>query len=162
MVLLADPLIPEFQAALSARYRLVPAVCADVATSASARVLLTMDLPAVTANLIDALPALELVVATSVGVDHIDLAACRRRGIRVTNAGDAYAADAADYAVGLVVSTLRRIPAADAYVRRGGWAAHGEYPLATKVLDFSPAIFAASHCISNQEQSRSDRTGGKE
>ena len=76
------------------------------AAAASARALLTIDLPAVTADLIDALPALELVVASSVGVD---LAACRRRGIRVTNAGDAFAADAADYAVGLAVAALRRV-----------------------------------------------------
>jgi hypothetical protein len=59
-------------------------------------VLLTVELPAVTADIIDALPALELVVASSVGVDHIGLAVCRHRGVRVTNAGDAYSSDAAD------------------------------------------------------------------
>ncbi|OEL19440.1 Glyoxylate/hydroxypyruvate reductase HPR3 [Dichanthelium oligosanthes] len=133
LVLLADPLIPEFEPELSARYRLLPVVRADAATVAWARALLTVDLPAVTADLIDALPALELVVASSAGLDHIDLAACRRRGIRVTNAGGAYSADAADYAVGLVVAALRGVPAADAYVRRGGWVANGEYPLANKV-----------------------------
>ena len=135
LVLLDDPLIPKFQSDLSARYHLLPAAGADAAAAASARALLTIDLPAVTADLIDALPALELVVASSVGVDHVDLAACRRRGIRVTNAGDAFAADAVDYAVGLAVAALRRVPAADAYVHHGGWVAHGEYPLATKVLD---------------------------
>jgi len=109
LVLLADPLIPKFQSDLSARYHLLPAAGADAAAAASARALLTIDLPAVTADLIDALPALELVVASSVGVDHVDLAACRRRGIRVTNAGDAFAADAADYAVGLTVAALRRV-----------------------------------------------------
>ena len=59
-----------------------------------------------------------------------------RRGVRVTNAGDAYSADAADYAVGLVVAALRHVATADAYVRHGGWAAAlGEYPLAAKVPD---------------------------
>ncbi|WVZ83169.1 hypothetical protein U9M48_030342 [Paspalum notatum var. saurae] len=133
VVLLADPLIDEFEPELSARYRLVPVADADAATAASARALLTVDLPAVTSDVIDALPALELVVASSAGVDHVDLAACRRRGVRVTNAGDAYSADAADYAVGLAVAALRRVAAADAFVRRGGWSARGEYPLATKV-----------------------------
>ncbi|RLM66289.1 Glyoxylate reductase [Panicum miliaceum] len=75
LVLLADPLIPEFQPGLSARYRLLPAAGADAAAAASARALLTIDLPLVTADLIDALPALELMVASSVGVDHVDLAA---------------------------------------------------------------------------------------
>ena len=89
-----------------------------------------------TTELIDALPALELVVASSMGVDRIDLAACQCRGVRVTNAGDAYSADAADYAVGLVVAALRHVATADAYVRHGGWAAAlGEYPLAAKVPD---------------------------
>ncbi|KAK3132308.1 hypothetical protein QOZ80_6AG0519330 [Eleusine coracana subsp. coracana] len=130
LVLLADPIIPEFESELSGRFRLLPLTDADSAAAASARALLTVDLPAVTAAVIGALPALELVVASSAGVDHIDLAACRRRGIQVTNAGAAYSADAADYAVGLVVAVLRSVAAADAYVRRGGWA---EYPLATKV-----------------------------
>ncbi|CAN6247868.1 unnamed protein product [Urochloa humidicola] len=133
LVFLADPLIPELERFLSTRYRLLPVAGADAATAATARALITVDLPPVTVDLLDALPALELVVASSVGVDHIDLAACRRRGVRVTNAGGAYAADAADYAVGLVVSTLRRVPAAEAYVRRGHWADRGEYPLTTKV-----------------------------
>ncbi|KAL6885560.1 hypothetical protein ACP4OV_010339 [Aristida adscensionis] len=133
LVLLADPLIPEFEEELSPRYRLLPVAGADAAAAASARALLTVDLPAVTASLIAELPALELVVASSVGVDHIDLAACRRRGIRVTNAGAAFSADAADYAVGLAVAALRRVAAADAYVRRGGWAGHGDYPLAAKL-----------------------------
>lgn len=135
IVLLADPLIPEFEQELAPSYRLLPAADADEAAAASARALLTVDLPAVTAAQIDALPALELVVASSAGVDHINLGACRRRGIAVTNAQNAFSADAADYAVGLLVAVLRRVAAADAYVRRGAWAAAaGDYPLASKVL----------------------------
>lgn len=82
IVLLADPLIPEFEQELAPSYRLLPAADADEAAAASARALLTVDLPAVTAAQIDALPALELVVASSAGVDHINLGACRRRGSR--------------------------------------------------------------------------------
>ncbi|GJN28898.1 hypothetical protein PR202_gb17071 [Eleusine coracana subsp. coracana] len=132
LVLLADPIIPEFESELSGRFRLLPLTDADPTAATSARALLMVDLPAVTAAFIGALPALELVVASSAGIDHIDLAACRRRGIQVTNAGAAYSADAADYAVGLLVAVLRRVAAADAYVRRGGWAAENPL-LATKV-----------------------------
>lgn len=56
----------------------MPLTDADVAATASARALLTVDLPVVTVNVIGALPALELVVASSVVVDHIDLDACSR------------------------------------------------------------------------------------
>jgi hydroxypyruvate reductase 2 len=133
LVLLAQPLFPDFAAALAGRYRFVLAADADEATAAGARVLLVPGLAPVTAEHLGRLPALELVAGTSVGVDHVDLDVCRRRGLSVTNAGPAFAVDSADYAVGLVVAVLRRLSAADAYVRRGRWAAEGDYPLATKV-----------------------------
>ncbi|KAL6885559.1 hypothetical protein ACP4OV_010338 [Aristida adscensionis] len=133
VVLLSQPLFPDFAAELEGRYRLVLAADADAATAAAARALLVAGLGQVTAEAIEGLPALELVAAISVGVDHVDLAACRRRGIAVTNAGAAFAADSADYAVGLLIDVLRRVSAADAYVRRGRWAADGDYPLTTKV-----------------------------
>jgi hydroxypyruvate reductase 2 len=132
LVLLARPLFPEFAAALSARYRLALAADADAATMAEGRVLLIGIAPATEEHLAG-LPALELVAGISVGVDHVDLAACRRRGLSVTNAGAAFAVDSADYAVGLVVAVLRRVAAADAYIRGGKWVADGDYPLTTKV-----------------------------
>lgn len=133
LVLLAQPLFPEFAAALAGRYRFALAADADAAAAAEARVLLVPGLARVTAELLGSLPALELVAATSVGVDHVDLDTCRRRGLAVTNAGAAFAADSADYAVGLLVAVLRRVAAADAFVRSGRWAADGDYPLTTKV-----------------------------
>ncbi|KAM0844383.1 hypothetical protein ACQ4PT_057085 [Festuca glaucescens] len=133
LVLLVQPLFPEFAAALAGRYRFVLAADADPAAAAEARVLLVPGLAPVTAQHLARLPALELVVGTSAGVDHVDLDTCRNRGLSVTNAGPAFAVDSADYAVGLVVAVLRRVAAADAYVRRGRWAADGDYPLATKV-----------------------------
>ncbi|PUZ46066.1 hypothetical protein GQ55_7G017800 [Panicum hallii var. hallii] len=133
LVLLAQPLFVDFAAALEGRYRFAVLEDADEATAAEARVLLVPGLKEVTAELIGRLPALELVVATSVGLDHVDLDACRRRGLAVTNAGCAFSADSADYAVGLVIAVLRRIAAAEAYLRCGRWATDGEYPLASKV-----------------------------
>uniref|UniRef100_A0ACD5YZM5 Uncharacterized protein n=1 Tax=Avena sativa TaxID=4498 RepID=A0ACD5YZM5_AVESA len=133
LVLLVRPLLPEFAAALAGRYRFVLAADADASAAAEARVLLVLGLAPVTAEHLARLPAVELVLGTSVGVDHVDLDVCRSRGLTVTNAGAAFADDSADYAVGLVVGVLRRVSAADAYVRRGRWAADGDYPLATKV-----------------------------
>uniref|UniRef100_A0A0A9CY30 D-isomer specific 2-hydroxyacid dehydrogenase catalytic domain-containing protein n=1 Tax=Arundo donax TaxID=35708 RepID=A0A0A9CY30_ARUDO len=133
LVLLSQPLFPDFAAHLEGRFRLVVAAEADAGTAAEARVLLVAGLKAVGAEILDKLPALELVAAISVGLDHVDLDACRRRGLAVTNAGPAFSIDSADYAVGLVVAVLRRVVAAEAYVRRGRWAAEGDYPLTTKV-----------------------------
>ncbi|KAM3373113.1 hypothetical protein ACQJBY_019831 [Aegilops geniculata] len=132
LVLLGQPLFPEFAAALAGCFRFVLVADADAATLAQGRALL-IGLNPVTDDDLAALPALGLVAGISVGVNHVDLAACRRRGIAVTNAGAAFAVDSADYGVGLVVAVLRRLAAAEAYVRGGKWAADGDYPLTTKV-----------------------------
>ncbi|GJM84423.1 hypothetical protein PR202_ga00091 [Eleusine coracana subsp. coracana] len=84
------------------------------------------------AALIDALPGLEIIASYSVGVDRVDLARCRERGIRVTNTPGVLTDDVADLAVGLAMATLRRIPQADSYVRAGQWKDKGYYPLTTK------------------------------
>lgn len=74
-------------------------------------------------------PSLECVIGTSAGVDHVDLDECRRRGVRVTSAGDAFSEDGADYAVGLLLDVLRLVTASDRYVRSGLWPVNGNYPL---------------------------------
>jgi hydroxypyruvate reductase 2 len=114
LVLLAQPLFPEFAATLAGgRFRFAMAADADAADSAEGRVLL-VGLKPVTDEHLAGFPALELVVGISVGVDHVDLAACRRRGLSVTNAGAAFA-------VGLVVTVFRRVAAAwDQATRRPG------------------------------------------
>lgn len=74
------------------------------------------------AELIAALPKLEIIACYGVGTDAIDLAAARERGIRVTNTPDVLTGDVADLGVGLALALLRRIPQADAFVRSGAWA----------------------------------------
>ncbi|KAF8379373.1 hypothetical protein HHK36_028807 [Tetracentron sinense] len=98
----------------------------------SVRALLCLGLCPVDSETLRCLPSLECVVASSAGVDHVDVAECRRRGIRVTNAGEALSEDAADYAVALLIDVLRRISAADRFVRTGLWPLKGEYPLGSK------------------------------
>lgn len=86
----------------------------------------------ITAALMDALPRLEIVSTMTIGVDHIDLAAARARGIAVTNTPDVLTDDVADCAMALVLAVARRIVVADRYVRSGAWL-RGPMPLATKV-----------------------------
>ena len=83
------------------------------------------------AELIASLPKLELIACYGVGTDGIDLAACRARGIRVTNTPDVLNGDVADLAVGLTLALQRRIPAGDRFVRSGEWP-KGPMPLATR------------------------------
>ncbi|KAK4482036.1 hypothetical protein RD792_012958 [Penstemon davidsonii] len=83
------------------------------------------------ADLIDALPKLEIVSSFSVGLDKIDLIKCKEKGIRVTNTPDVLTDDVADLAIGLMLSVLRRICVCDKYVRKGAWK-FGDFKLTTR------------------------------
>lgn len=93
------------------------------------------------------LPSARLLVTTSAGLDHIDLNECRRRGIAVANAPNIFSEDVADLAVGLLIDVLRKISAANRFVRSGLWPIKGNYPLATKVLFFLPQYLHKKLCI---------------
>ncbi|KAI3468827.1 hypothetical protein Pfo_025490 [Paulownia fortunei] len=103
------------------------------ALSKSARLMLCVGPAPLTSDDLDRYPAVECVVGSSAGLNHVDLDACRRRGIRVTSAGDAFSDDVADYAVGLAIDVLRRVSAADRFVRAGSWPVQKEYILGSKV-----------------------------
>ncbi|KAK6268049.1 hypothetical protein QUC31_012209 [Theobroma cacao] len=83
------------------------------------------------AELIEALPKLEIVASFSVGLDKIDLAKCKEKGIRVTNTPDVLTDDVADLAIGLMLAVLRKLCESDRYVRSGKWK-KGDYRLTTK------------------------------
>jgi len=73
------------------------------------------------AKLIAALPALEIIACYGVGVDAIDLAAARARGIVVTNTPDVLTDDVADLGIALLLAASRRICQGDRHVRSGAW-----------------------------------------
>lgn len=84
------------------------------------------------AELIDALPKLEIVSSFSVGLDKVDMVKCKEKGVRVTNTPDVLTDDVADLAIGLMLAVLRRLCESDRYVRSGKWK-KGDYKLTTKV-----------------------------
>ncbi|MFO1033776.1 MAG: 2-hydroxyacid dehydrogenase [Hyphomicrobiales bacterium] len=83
-------------------------------------------------QLIAQLPKLEMIGCFGVGVDGIDLAACRARGIAVSNTPDVLTEDVADLAFALMLGIARHIAQADAFTRAGLWA-KGSYPLLTRL-----------------------------
>ncbi|KAJ6389502.1 hypothetical protein OIU77_027764 [Salix suchowensis] len=91
------------------------------------------------AQLIHQLPNLEIVSSFSVGLDKIDLAKCKERGIRVTNTPDVLTDDVADLAIGLMLAVLRRLCQSDRYVRSGQWK-KGDFKLTTKFTGKSVGI----------------------
>lgn len=74
---------------------------------------------------LDRLPNLAIVANYGVGYDTIDVAACRRRGVAVTNTPGAVDGATADLAFALTLAVRRRLVHADALVRRGEWT-HGD------------------------------------
>lgn len=103
------------------------------ALSKAARLLLNVGPTPVTSDVLDTYSGVECVVLTSAGHNHVDLAACLHRGVRVTTSGDSYSDDVADYAVGLAISVLRRVCAANRFVRARSWLPLKEFSLASKV-----------------------------
>jgi glyoxylate reductase len=66
-------------------------------------------------------PMLRVVANVGVGYDHVDVAACTRRGILVTNTAGVLEETTADLAFSLLLAVARRIVEGDRYVREGRW-----------------------------------------
>jgi lactate dehydrogenase-like 2-hydroxyacid dehydrogenase len=67
------------------------------------------------------LPALGLVCCIGSGYEGVDLAAARERGLAVTHSPGANASAVADLAMGLLIASIRQMPEANAFLRRGDW-----------------------------------------
>ncbi len=116
-------------AALRASHRVVQAedgirsaAFADCRADVEAVVALLTD--RIDAAFLDASPRLRVVANVAVGVDNVDLPACRARGVIVTNTPDVLTEATADLAFGLLLAAARRIAEGDRLVRAGaftGW-----------------------------------------
>lgn len=73
------------------------------------------------AELLDHAPRLRAVSNISVGYNNFDLAAMKARSIIGTNTPEVLNDTVADLIMGLVLSTARRIPELDRYVKEGRW-----------------------------------------
>ena len=75
----------------------------------------------VSREVLGAAPRLAIVATCSVGTDHIDLAACRERGIVVSNTPGVLTDATADLAFALILSVTRRMTEGEALARSGTW-----------------------------------------
>lgn len=71
--------------------------------------------------MMDALPHLEIIANSGVGVDSNDVATARSRGIIVTNSPDVLNDSVAELTVALMLGLARNLPQADRFIRDGGW-----------------------------------------
>jgi glyoxylate reductase len=66
-------------------------------------------------------PQLQVVANFAVGYDNVDLDACRRRGVAVTNTPDVLTNATAELALALALAAARHMSEAEADLRRGHW-----------------------------------------
>jgi len=75
--------------------------------------------------LAQASPRLRLIASFGTGVDHIDLASARERGITVTNTPGVLTEDTAVMTMALVLSVSRRLAEGERLIRSGEWQGWG-------------------------------------
>jgi hydroxypyruvate reductase len=137
-ILLIEPMMPEVEAQLDAAYRVHrlfqgsdPAALI-AAVGPSVRAIVTGGGHGAGNEIVDALPALEIIAINGIGTDAVDLERARARSVRVTTTPGVLTEDVADLALGLLLATSRRICVADRFVRAGRWPA-GRLPLSAQV-----------------------------
>jgi D-3-phosphoglycerate dehydrogenase len=128
IVALLDVHLPEVRAIIQAEaperieLRLAtsrdPGELADLAAEAAFFIGGVAPIPA---SLIDAAPRLRLIHKWGIGVDKIDLAAARRRGIPVAFTAGSNAGPVAEFTILLMLAVLRRLPWRQEQLHAGQW-----------------------------------------
>ncbi len=117
----------EHRARLAERYELTYAPTADERAAAIAahgarfRAVLTIGVIGLTAQEMDAMPALELVCCMGAGYEMVDLDAARARGIALANGQGTNDDCVADHAFGLLIAAVRGFHSLDRLCREGVW-----------------------------------------
>lgn len=97
-------------------------------------------------ELLDALPALEVIGKRGAGIDTVDTSAVTERGIKLTNAGvGGNASSVAEHAVTLLLAATRFIPARDALVRQGEFRQRFDLKLVREVAKTRLGILGGGH-----------------
>ncbi|HYQ82218.1 MAG TPA: D-glycerate dehydrogenase [Anaeromyxobacteraceae bacterium] len=92
-----------------------------VREAAGAAVLAVTYLDRVDDGLLAPLPTVRHVASYGVGVNHLDLECCRRRGVLVTNTPGVVTNATADLAMALLLAAARRVAEGDRVIRASGW-----------------------------------------
>lgn len=91
------------------------------------------------AKVIENLEKCKVVARYGVGYDNVDVEACTKKGIYVTNVTDYCTEEVSDHALALLLACTRKVARRDAQVRQGKWNIGGAdpiYRMAGKVFTF--------------------------
>src|SRR5690242_10124307 len=138
-ILLVEPMMAPIEASLDDNYKVHrlfeirdrTAFLRD--TAPRSRAIVTGGATGASNDLVDALPALEIIAINGIGTDAVDLERAKARNIRVTTTPDVLTDDVADLGMGLLIAAARQLCAGDRFVRYGRWAKRESLPLARKV-----------------------------
>lgn len=75
----------------------------------------------ITAEIMDLMPSLKMILRFGTGVDNVDLEAAKKRNVCVANAPGANANSVAEMTIGLILSLYHRISYFDRRLREGHW-----------------------------------------
>lgn len=84
-------------------------------------VVMVMEVPALSAELIESAPRLRIAARFGAGYDNVDLGALTRRRIPLVTTGGANADAVAEHALYLMLALAKRGPALERAVKTGGW-----------------------------------------
>lgn len=119
--LLVHPPLPMFEYQLAAAYDVVHWPPGNEKTRTDISAAAVVGGVGLTNAMIDALPALKTIVGLGAGLDGLDLAYCRARGIAVTNWREVNHEDVADVALGLIIAVVRGFGDGARVIREGDW-----------------------------------------
>lgn len=128
-ILLLESLHPDAEALLAARATLVHAAdpLAPAGDLANVRAIFTRGRGRIDAALIARCPALRVIAKPGAGIDNLDVAAAKMRGIDVVYAPGANARTVAEHTLALLLALVRKVPRFSTAVAGGRWSERSTY-----------------------------------
>jgi len=120
-IVIADAMEPEVVAEISKLGEASVAPSDLRAALADADALIIRSATKVTDELLAHAPRLRLVARGGVGLDNVDVEACKKRSIKVVNTPGASTNSVAELALGMMFAVCRKIALADAGMKGGKW-----------------------------------------
>ncbi|WP_108500845.1 2-hydroxyacid dehydrogenase [Paracoccus indicus] len=121
---------------LAADYTLVH----DIAEAGDVTAVVTAGNIGLSAQQMEAMPALQMIAVNGVGLDAVDMDQAAQRGIRVTTTPDVLSPAVAEMALGLALACTRQIAQGDRFIRAGEWQQGGKLPLGRSLTEMRAGI----------------------
>lgn len=128
-ILLLESLHPDAEALLAAHGPIVRAKdpLAPEGDLSSVRAIFTRGRGRVDAALIARCPALKVIAKPGAGIDNLDVAAAKARGIEIVHAPGANARTVAEHTLALMLAVVRQVPRWASTVAAGRWSERAGY-----------------------------------